>query len=269
MGDVVWIDPARRRKPVAPELAIDKPKVRALKRLAETLEKTRLKPSDRAQMGANWHAILKVLKQGRDSTNERSSTKEWGLTKENIYKVLQREGTYDSAQKKSLNYELPPTLSGEAKIRRIGKLTQHGGKWLKLVERSEDLAGMGRHELLPELLKGTSLAAPTVAPYPDTPDPIASLLQLANAACQRIARQVDLKRYFTDWNRGWVRHRFKDGVFLPEPVDEADDNDWLSRMIQSDYELLEDEPCDRPFINGMPLPYVSFGKWSRFRSRRA
>lgn len=251
MGKVIVFNRSRPPKPNTPELEVDAPKVRALKRLAETLEKTRLAPSDRAQAATNWHAILKDLKHRH------------GLTKENVYEVLRGPDSTDSAQKKSLNYEISPTLTDAARTGRIKKLTQRGDKWLKLVERAADLVGMGRHDLLPELLKGTSIAPPTATPDVDTPDPIASLLQLANAACAKIAREVDLKRYFADWNQGWVQHCFKDGRFLPEPVDEADLNDWVAPISRHDNELFE-ELSDRPFINGLPLPYVAFGRHRRF-----
>jgi len=255
MGTVISFNRSRQPKPRRPELAIDAPKARALKRLAETLEKTRLAAFDRVQVASNWHAILKDLKHGHGLSS-----------KEKVYEVLRNPGSTDSAQKKSWNYEISPTLSEVARTERTKKLTQRGDRWLKIAERAADLVGMGRYDLLPDLLKGTSIAPPTVTPNADTPDPIASLLELANAACAKIATEVDLKRYFADWNQGWVQHRFKDGRFLTAPVDEADDNDWVAPIARFDNELSE-ELSDRPFINGLPLPYVSFGKYSRFSFR--
>lgn len=253
MGKVILFNQSRPPKPNTPELVVDAPKVRALKRLAETLEKTRLTPSDRARVATNWHAVLKALKHSH------------GLTKEKVYEVLQSPDSTDSAQKKSWNYEIPPTLTDAARTERIRKLTQRGDKWLKLAERAASLVGMGRHDLLPELLRGTSIAPPTTTSNLEAPDPIASLLQLANAACAKIANRVHLKRYFADWKQDWVRYRPKDGAFLPEPLDGLDESEvaWMGRQACE----LSEEWSDREFLNGIPLPYVAFARCARFSFR--
>ncbi len=253
MGKVILFNQSRPTKPNTPERVVDAPKVRALKRLAETLEKTRLTPSDRARVAKNWHAVLKALKHSH------------GLTKEKVYEVLRRPDSTDSAQKKSWNYEIPPTLTDAARTERIKKLIQRGDKWLKLAERAADQVGMARHDLLPELLKGTSIAPPTATSNLETPDPIMSLLQLANSACAKIASQVDLKGYFADCNRNWVQYRPRDGAFLPEPLDESDKDEvaWMGHQACE----LSEKLSDREFLYGIPLPYVAFARRPRFSFR--
>jgi hypothetical protein len=252
MGKVIMFDRSRSSKPKLPDLEVERPKDRALKRLAENLGRTRFSNRDRAQVAANWHTILKDLKR-----NHRLGSKE------KVYEVLKKPNSNDSAQKKSWNYELPPTLADAARAKRIEKLVQRGDKWLKLAERAADLVGMGRHDLLPDLLKGTSIAPLTTTSDLEALDPIACLLQLANAACAKIATKIDLKQYFADWKPFWVHYSFRDGKFIPEPVDEADRADWVTTFGRSENELSE-ELSDRPFVAGLPLPYVSFGTEERF-----
>ncbi len=204
MGNVLPFDPRLRQN-----LAIEDPRERALKKLADGLKTHRFtRESERERLARNWHGILKDLK-----------TKHGLKSKREIYAALQHEGSSDDPQKKSRQYEIPDGLTAEELGRRRKQITQKGERWRRLAEQAAKLTGQSPHEFLPRLLEGTSLAPPSTNPTAETPEPIAALLDLANAACRSIARRVDLDNYFKNWSRGLVVYVPAKEDFVPADPD--------------------------------------------------
>jgi hypothetical protein len=248
MGELIGF-PVERSKP-----SPDNERSRAGidEKLAHKLAHSRFdKDSDRLALGTNWHAITVELKE------------KYGLRKQDIYSVVNNgQPNLDpkNAAKKTTYYECPPDLSESDKATRVGKIIKSGKKWLNLVEHAAKLAKKQPYFFLRRLLKDTSLLSPSV-PAADIPEPIAAVLNLANAACRSIATQVELERFYEDWDRNRVSYQCVDDRFLPRSENSPlGDRFVFDGEVFYYYAISEPEGYEEEWPARPPLPSACFAK---------
>lgn len=221
-------------------------------KLAHKLAHTRFdSDSDRLALGTNWHAITVELKEKHRKT------------KKEIYSIVnngQPNPDPKNAAKKTTTYECPPDLSETEKAARVRKIIKSGRKWLTLVKHAATLAKEQPHFFLRRLLKNTSLMSPSI-PAADTPEPIAAVLNLANAACRSIAAQVELERFFDDWDRNRVSYQYVDDRFLSRNEESPlGDRFVFDGEVFYYYAISEPEGYEEEWPARPPLPSACFAK---------
>jgi hypothetical protein len=241
------------------EFAIEDPQRKALEKIARKLEAYVFRsPAERETIARNWHHLLQRLKS------------EFGIRKEAVYQVLQKESTSDEAQKRSQQYEIRPHHSGANLERRKRNIIQKGSRWLKLVESAAKHTGKEKHHWLLSLLEGTSLAPDSTSPTVDTAQPVTALLDLAKIVCARIAEEFDLASYFDRWDRLWVGYRHHDQTFVAGRwLDRDGDGEEAMSSISSGFYMIGEEGMKVGWHGTLPLPSAPFAEQIRLGRLKA